>query len=226
MAVAEFNLKGVTGRIILQTINETTTSITTDVRGLPLTVPLGNNEFTVYQGLNWHIHRFPVDLTLDPEYRCLNDYVGGHYDPFMVRSNPDYNTDCSPDNLTQCEVGDLTGKFAQIDETRTTYYDTSGQLQLGGRYGVVGRSIVIHEGNGENFVCATIRSTTEESEDAEVVTLSATFIAPVGGVMYLRQVNNEHAIMFGKVFWVDGTNSTQNHNWHIHENIVRNIVRV
>lgn len=221
-AVAVFNLKGVTGYIRLQTVDDVTTRITTNVQGLPLIIRLENGDTIVFgSGLNWHIHRFPVDLTLNPEYRCLNEYVGGHYDPFMVRGNPNYITDCSSDNLTRCEVGDLTGKFGRITENEATYNDNSSQLQLGGRNGVVGRSIVIHAGDGTNFVCATIRSVAEGNNDAEVVTLSATFVAPVGGVMYLRQVNNEHAVMFGKVFWVNGVDDTEDHNWHIHENLVR-----
>ena len=92
------------GYVRFETLNESSTRVVTNFTGLPTST-----------GLNWHVHRFPVDLTLDPAPRCLNNYVGGHYDPFAVRSNPNYATDCNPDNRTACEVGDLTGKFGQLN---------------------------------------------------------------------------------------------------------------
>ena len=167
-------------------------------------------------GLNWHVHRFPVDLTLDTARRCLNNYVGGHYDPFAVRSNPNYTNDCRPDNPLECEVGDLTGKFGQLRNGRSENTDNTSLLDLGGRFGIVGRSIVVHDSNGTNFVCATIRSVKEVEQRAEVVTLSSTFISPVAGTIYVRQVAGENAIIFGKVFWVNLTGTTERHNWHVH----------
>lgn len=209
-AVAYINLKGVLGYVRFQTINESAVSVDTNFTGLP--------------GMhNWHIHRFPVDLALDPSYRCLNDYVGGHYDPLMVRPNPNYATDCSPNNLTACEIGDLTGKFGQLSNGVSYSVDDSDLLELGGMLGIVGRSIVVHSAtDGANFVCGTIRSIVEEEvAETEVVTLSATFISPLAGTIYIRQAGSEHAVMFGKLFWVDGQSTTMNHNWHIHENMVR-----
>ena len=149
------------GYVRFETLNESSTRVVTNFTGLPTST-----------GLNWHVHRFPVDLTLDPAPRCLNNYVGGHYDPFAVRSNPNYATDCNPDNRTACEVGDLTGKFGQLQNGSSDNTDDTGLLDLGGRRGIVGRSIVIHDSTGANFVCATIRSI-RELEAAAVVTLSS-----------------------------------------------------
>ena len=209
-AVAYINLKGVVGYVRFETINESAVRIETNFTGLP------------GPAHNWHVHRFPVDLTLNPDYRCLNDYVGGHYDPLMVRGNPNYTTDCSPEDPLECEVGDLTGKFGQLMNGVDYNIDDTGLLELGGLRGIVGRSIVIHAAtDGANFVCGTIRSTIEKSRDTEVVTLSATFISPLAGVIYLRQAGSEHAVMFGKLFWVNGISTTTDHNWHIHETMVR-----
>ena len=212
-AVAYIELKGVIGQVSFQTINETAVKVKTNFTGLPENGGMG---------LNWHIHRFPVDLTLDPNRRCLNNYVGGHYDPLMVRGNPNYTTDCSPNNQFDCEIGDLTGKFGQLTNGAFENIDNTNLLKLGGLRGVVGRSIVIHGPDGANFVCGTIRSTIESQAGTEVITLSATFISPLAGVIYLRQAGSEHAVIFGKLFWVNRMETTRQHNWHIHENTVRN----
>ena len=196
------------GYVRFETLNESSTRVVTNFTGLPTST-----------GLNWHVHRFPVDLTLDPAPRCLNNYVGGHYDPFAVRSNPNYATDCNPDNRTACEVGDLTGKFGQLQNGSSDNTDDTGLLDLGGRRGIVGRSIVIHDSTGANFVCATIRSI-RELEGAAVVTLSSTFISPLAGTIYVRQVAGENAIMFGKLFWINLRGTTNNHNWHVHIQVV------
>ena len=209
VATAFINLKGVIGYVRFETINETAVSVETNFTGLP------------GEGHNWHIHRFPVDLTLDPNNRCLNDYVGGHYDPLMARVNAaDYSTNCSSDDPIECEIGDLTGKFGQLANGVSYNIDDTGLLDLGGIRGIVGRSIVVHATDGTNFVCSTIRSGIEKETGTEIVTLSATFIFPLAGVIYLRQAGSEHAVMFGKLFWVNRNDATVNHNWHIHQNMV------
>lgn len=211
VAVASINLRGVVGYVRFETLDENRTRVSTNFTGLPLQGSAG---------LNWHVHRFPVDLTLDPAQRCLNDYVGGHYDPLAVRSNPSYTTDCNPQNRTACEVGDLTGKFGQL---KNGYFnnstDDTGLLDLGGRRGIVGRSIVVHDSTGANFVCATIRSM-REIQGGEVITLASTFVSPVAGTIYVRQVTGENAIIFGKLFWINLRGTTVEHNWHIHEQAV------
>ena len=156
-------------------------------------------------GLNWHVHRFP-------------DNVGGHYDPFNASFNGSYTSLCAMDPLN-CEVGDLSGKFERLQNGAFEYTDNTGLLDLGGRWGIVGRSVVIHELAGPNFACATIRSQ-DETNGLEAVTLSATFISPIAGTIFFRQVPGEEATMFGKFFWVDLTGPTEAHNWHIHEDLV------
>lgn len=210
VAVARFNSRGIVGYVRFETINESNTLISTNFTGLPIDGATG---------LNWHVHRFPVDLTLSPLYRCLNDYVGGHYDPFNANNgSSSYAAQCAMDPLN-CEVGDLAGKFGRLQNDFSENVDNTSLLDLGGRRGIVGRSVVIHESAGPNFACASIRSQ-REIQGAEVVTLSATFISPVAGTIFFRQVDGEEATMFGKFFWVDLTGPTQEHNWHIHNNPV------
>ena len=211
-AIATINLRGVVGSVRFESLDENRTRVVTTFTGLPSSSS---------GGLNWHIHRFPVDLTLDTNNRCLNDYVGGHYDPFAARNNPNYTIDCRTTNPLECEVGDLTGKFGQLRNGTVENTDNTTLLDLGGRFGIVGRSIVVHNSDGTNFVCATIRSVKEIEQGAEVVTLSSIFISPVAGTIYIRQVAGENAIIFGKVFWVNLTETTEAHNWHVHLQAVR-----
>ena len=138
----------------------------------------------------------------------------------MARANENYTMNCSPDNQLACEIGDLTGKFGQLENGYFVHVDNTGLLELGGLRGIVGRSIVVHASNGINFVCGTIRSNIEEQQNVEVITLSATFISPLAGTIYLRQAADEHVVMFGKLFWVNGSPTTMRYNWHIHERAV------
>ena len=62
----------------------------------------------------------------------------------------------------RCEAGDLAGKFGPIDGTngigQVNVTDTTGQLRLEGPISIIGRSVVIHDVDGSNFECGTIRS--------------------------------------------------------------------
>ncbi len=46
--------------------------------------------------------------------------------------------------------------------------------------------------------------------------------APLFFLVYLcRQVEGEDVQLWGRVYWVDDTVTTVEHNWHIHMNLVR-----
>ena len=56
--------------------------------------------------------------------------------------------------------------------------------------------------------------------------LQATFINPIAGTIYFRQVQGEEVQMWGKFYWIDDTATTVDHNWHIHELAVRVLYNV
>ena len=165
---------------------------------------------------NWHIHLLPVDITLPSGMRCGNSYIGGHFDPFNAKSNPDYSTDCNPQNITACEVGDLAGKLGSLEPSllRT---DNTGDLTLYGRYGIIGRAVKIH---GEEDVCGTIYSSSEMDSSRTVTLLQASFINPFAGTIFFRQVEGESTVIFGKIFWTSNSSTTMEHKWHVHVNQV------
>lgn len=168
----------------------------------------------------WHVHNFPVDTSLPPQTRCHNDNIGGHFDPLGAKATLGslYRTFCGPNNQTVCEVGDLSGKVGNLTSGTFNYIDTTGDLTLFGRYGIIGRSIKIH---GDEDVCATIYSSTEVmNRNIKVTTLQASFTYPVGGTIYMRQVAGEESVIFGKLFWVTNSQTTMDHKWHVHLNQV------
>jgi len=55
---------------------------------------------------------------------------------------------------------------------------------------------------------------------ATVVVLQSTFVFPIAGVLYFRQVEGEDVQMWGKVYWVNNAGDSIDHNWHIHQRAV------
>lgn len=209
--MATFNFRGVKGTVEFVPVADTNqVSIEVSLDGVV--------------GLHgWHIHNLPVDMTVDPTIRCSTDQIGGHYDPLMAveAEGSNYKTACS-NNASKCEIGDLSGKFGPIPIEPSTYTDETGLLTLSGRYGIIGRSIKFHGmQDAGNDVCTTILSTNEVKNGASATILKASFIYPVAGSIYMRQVEGEATRMWGKVYWVtDEANITVQHDWHIHINIV------
>ena len=157
-----------------------------------------------------------MDITLPPSMRCDNKFIGSHFDPLNAKDNPDYAIDCSEDNLTACEIGDLSGKFGSLTPMFSGI-DDSGDLTLYGRYGIIGRSVKIH---GTEDVCGTIYSSSEMGSSRTVAFLQATFINPFAGTIFFRQVEGESAVIFGKIFWTTNSSTTMGHKWHVHLNQV------
>lgn len=92
VATAVFGASGVTGWIRFFEYDDRI-SVLVNMVGFP-------------SNASWSIHPLPVDLTLDPNLRCSDDYLGPIYDPMNV-----YNeTLCSiGDDPSDC-AGDLGGR--------------------------------------------------------------------------------------------------------------------
>ena len=58
------------------------------------------------------------------------------------------------------------------------------------------------------------------NKDIRVTTLQASFVYPIGGTIYMRQVAGEEATIFGKLYWVTNSETSTGHPWHIHTNQV------
>ena len=93
--------------------------------------------------------------------------MGPHFDPFNrpPTNNPAYFCTPEPSNITNCEVGDLTGKHDTIDVSANplpyqyqAFYYTDIFLNLTGTNAVIERSIAIHAANrgGPIIACAPL----------------------------------------------------------------------
>lgn len=110
----------------------------------------------------WHVHENMVgtDSLVSPG-RC--DSAAGHYNPYKVDLNGNYDSQCNPSNPGRCEVGDVAKKHGRIDIGTTSggkqrYFFTDVDLPLSGPLSIIGKSVVIHGANGagERMSCANI----------------------------------------------------------------------
>ena len=94
-----------------------------------------------------HIHAHPV--TRD----CAS--AGGHFDPKGVEIR---GYACIPYQPETCYVGDLSGKFGDVDTSKSPAPVQDASINLFGKDSIVGRSVVIHakEAGPERVACANI----------------------------------------------------------------------
>ncbi|XP_072025881.1 uncharacterized protein [Amphiura filiformis] len=166
----------------------------------------------------YHVHKFPVPLKYYENDQLPSDNsVSGHFNPYgkpyplpIGMTNDEY------------EIGDISGKFgnlAGLDELNTTYVDWN--MPLFGKNSVVGRSVIIHkEEAAERWIYGTIGY-----PSSEVKTLQSVFTSPVVGKIVLRQPINDplgDTSVWVEVAYSDGSSTTENHNWHIHQLRVAN----
>ncbi|KAK3095151.1 hypothetical protein FSP39_010830 [Pinctada imbricata] len=104
-------------------------------------------------GHNWHAHVSQVNG--DATSGC--NTPGGHYNPFHSNTTSGY-TECSFSNPLRCELGDQSGKVGQYDVGGGRKFFTDVNLPIIGRYGVTGRSFVVHGPNNAaaRVACADI----------------------------------------------------------------------
>ena len=202
-----FNQGGVTGWIAFNQLDNGSIAIYTSISS---ELSLGG----------WHVHDFPVDYTTDPSGRC--GATGGHYDPSnRLGMSSNYSADCTISTPLGCEAGDLSGKFGDlVTSENASYVSTDDELQLQGRYGIIGRSIVIHNPDGSRLACGNI---VIDNDMANVYVV--TFVSPVAGSIYFRQSDNQPSVgtfvYSSGLYYVNGQlTPTSNHEWHIHVNDV------
>lgn len=163
----------------------------------------------------WHVHVYPADYTDDPATRCGNDGTGPHYDPTGRRGITNYTQLCNENSPLVCEAGDLSGKFGKLKQGQFSFIDSDPLLQLSGRYGIVGRSVVIHAPGGKRVACANIIL-----KDDTPRIFVARLLGPVAGSIYFRQSETKPEVgtfIYAKLFYTDGTpNDTQDHVWGIY----------
>lgn len=203
-AVAEFDQGGVVGRIVFTQLGNGSTQI--------------NSSFSSGSFSGWHVHLYPVDYTDDPATRCGPQGTGPHYDPTgrFAAAGDRYTTVCNMDNPLLCEAGDFSGKFGPLEIGDFSFIDSDPILQLMGKYGIIGRSVVIHAPVTSNRIaCANI------IVDDTPQIFVATFLGPVAGSIYFRQYETKMEVdtfIYAKLFYTDVVDDTEEHSWGIYNN--------
>ncbi|XP_054168653.1 uncharacterized protein LOC128965900 [Oppia nitens] len=167
----------------------------------------------------YHIHQFPLPSQLSKHDNvCSAQAVGPHFNPFAIDSNSGPLPAIGTNDMY--EVGDLSGKYGPLNEDPNSdiylavFVDLN--LPLFGINSIIGRSVVIHKGNGDRWICCNI------GYHNEMVTAMATFVYPIVGYVIFRQLKDNplsETTVFAELSYSDGTvNNTVGHSWHIHTN--------
>jgi len=159
----------------------------------------------------WHVHNYPFTTRRDP---CSDASVGGHFDPFMTGSLPDYSMLCQR-NRSMCEVGDLSGKFGQLSSTTTSNF-LDGYLPLYGVHSILGRSVVIHRSNGDRWVCANIEY------PGDVTVAYSPFRTVFAGNIFFIEPYSPASLttVFTRLSYISGPVNSISHNWHVHKDTI------
>ena len=159
----------------------------------------------------WHIHNYP--FTTQHDDPCSAASVGGHFDPFMASSRPDYSTRCSTTNRSLCEVGDLSGKFGDLTPNNSpNRFHIDAYLPLYGVHSIVGRSVVIHRSNGARWVCANI-----EYPSDVTVAYSPFRASLIGNIFFIESYSPvDFTTVFTRLSYISGSMDSNSHNWHVH----------
>lgn len=164
----------------------------------------------------YHVHNFPVpSVRQSLSNLCSNDNVGGHWNPFSINTSDPSYPKVPGSTHDKYEIGDLSAKHMSLaGQNNSNMVFTDFNLPLFGQNSIVGRSVVIHQTDGNRFVCASI------SYPGEVVVARATFRNPVVGEIWFIQLKNnplsDVSIFMDLSFGNPTMTPTRNHNWHVH----------
>ncbi|XP_013415688.1 uncharacterized protein LOC106177466 isoform X1 [Lingula anatina] len=168
----------------------------------------------------YHVHVLPVPDGMNSP--CSSKGVQGHFNPYniTVANSPAAGTGTND----EYEVGDMSGKYGMMNTMNSmAMVKEDNNLPLFGPQSIVGRSIVIHksDSSGSRWVCGNITAKT----GTKVVAI-ATFDAGVlHGYIKMHQMTYTDGSFSDTTIEMDlkyanGTQTTNDHNWHVHESKV------
>uniref|UniRef100_A0A3Q1JEB9 Superoxide dismutase copper/zinc binding domain-containing protein n=1 Tax=Anabas testudineus TaxID=64144 RepID=A0A3Q1JEB9_ANATE len=104
----------------------------------------------------YHVHNFPVpSVRQSLSNLCSNDNVGGHWNPFSINTSDPSYPKVPGSTHDKYEIGDLSAKHMSLaGQNNSNMVFTDFNLPLFGQNSIVGRSVVIHQTDGNRFVCA------------------------------------------------------------------------
>lgn len=164
----------------------------------------------------YHVHNFPLRSVRSPVSSiCSNDDLGGHWNPFGLNTSEPTYPKLPGSTFDMYEIGDLSGKhmfLTGLNQVEAAFNDSS--LPLFGPNSIVGRSIVIHRGDGARFVCAGI------GYPGDVSVARARFRGPVVGEIWFTQLTDsplsDVSIFMDLSHGDPAAKPTKRHGWHVH----------
>ena len=176
-AVAFFDMNGVNGTVQLYQ----------EHRDAPVLFHVNLDGLDQYpaERFPWHVHMYPVDFSLLKDFPCSLSAIGDHYDPFGVAVGlpvEEYDANCRA-NVSLCEIGDFSRKLGFLTTERWQSF-TDPNLSLFGPLTPIGRSLLIHRGTGERWICSNF-----ELHGVKILSLKYNFVSgPFEGDVVIRRV--------------------------------------
>ena len=137
--------------------------------------------------------------------------MGGHYDPLGASLNPTYVSDCQM-NKSLCEVGDISGKFGNLNDSTSSLTLMDDSITLYGLYSIIGRSVVLHT-DGSRYICANI-GYPDESDDTFVASYVPLRGGSIVGDITIIQYSSNATMVYSRLS--NTIPMSLNHNWHVH----------
>ncbi|XP_053326497.1 uncharacterized protein LOC128501147 [Spea bombifrons] len=131
----------------------------------------------------FHIHELPVIAgSTNP---CLNAFIKGHFNPFMVNISASPTEGQGTDD--EYEVGDISGRHGSLmarDQISKQYRDTN--FPLSGMNSIIMRSLVIHYSNGSRMQCCTVLP--QPMPEGDRIDTRAIFTGNISGSVTMTQI--------------------------------------
>ncbi|KAK3705662.1 hypothetical protein QZH41_000944 [Actinostola sp. cb2023] len=153
-----------------------------------------------------HIHSLPMIYHGGASTSCSNVTIGDVYDPTNSASGS-----CSTSQKQKCAIGDISGKFGNINQTSSKNNFNDSNLPLSGKNGIYGRTLVFTTTSGVAKACALVTS-----EDL-ALTAIARFKGPIAGTVYFRQPKESAAtLLYANLFFVNDAMAKREFYLEIH----------
>lgn len=156
------------------------------------------------------IHSAPVRLPQSGENTC--PLTGVLFNPLATQACTGQSGE---DDAFVCPIGSLTSKNS-LSRSSTV---TDSHLPLFGPDSVIGRSLVITDGNGDRVICGTI-----SLEGQTIFQLTSTYNGPdVVGTVSLAQAQGDvlaDTLVSTSLSYFNNRATTTGHAWHVHASTV------
>lgn len=163
----------------------------------------------ITEELSVRIHELPMIYQGIASSSCSSDVIGAVYDPTLSATG-----ECSTSKKEKCAIGDISGKFGNINQASSKSNYTDDSLPLGSKTSIYGRTLVFMTTAGVAKACALVTS------ENRGVTAMARLKGPgVAGTVYFRQAKeNQPTLFYSNLFFVDGSVNTKEFFLSIYKN--------